>query len=240
MRRETVMSERVIGILGGMGPEATADLFREIVRLTPAKKDQDHVPVLIYSNPKIPERTAAILGEGEDAFPLLTHSARVLKQAGAGILAIPCNTAHYYVPALEREVGIPVLNMIVETLRDLNARLPEARAVGLLASLGTVRSRIYDCVFQKNGVDVVVPETADQELVSAAIYKVKAGTQDEKTRQSLESVGAKLISLGVQAVILGCTEIPLAFNESSVGYPCLNPTRSLAQAAVDWALGRRD
>ena len=116
------MPDRIIGILGGMGPEATVDLFREITRLTPAEKDQDHVPVLVYSNSKIPDRTTAMLEGGEDPMPALIESARVLERAGAGVLVIPCNTAHYYLPELQKKVGIPILNMIVETLREFVKR----------------------------------------------------------------------------------------------------------------------
>ncbi len=234
------MPDRIIGILGGMGPEATADLFREIVRLTPAKKDQDHIPVLIYSNSHIPDRTEAMLGRGENPLPQLIHSARVLEGAGAGILAMPCNTAHYFLPELERAVSVPFLNMLFETLQDLQSRLPGARRVGLLASAGTVRCEIFHSVFHTRGIQVLVPATGDQEVVSRAIYRVKAGDCSQNTRNAFASAGEKLIALGAEAIILGCTEIPLVLGEEAVSYPCLHPTVALAQAAVDWALGKRN
>lgn len=234
------MPDRIIGILGGMGPEATADFFREIVRLTPARKDQDHIPVLIYSNSHIPDRTEAILGKGENPLPHLIHSARVLEGAGAGILAMPCNTAHYFLPELEKAVSIPFLDMLFETLGDLQSRLPAVRRVGLLASAGTVRCEIFHRVFQTRGVQVLVPATGDQEVVSRAIYRVKAGDCSQNTRSAFASAGEKLVALGAEAIILGCTEIPLVLREKDVSCPCLNPTVALAQAAVDWALGKRN
>src|SRR5688572_5363438 len=232
------MSDRIIGILGGMGPEATVDLFREIVRLTPAEKDQDHVPVLIYSNSKIPDRTTHMLEGGEDPMPALIESARILERAGAGVLAIPCNTAHYYLPELQKKVGIPILNMILETLQEFVRRLPGARSAGLLAHMGTVRSRIYHAAFKERNIDILIPEDADQIRVSAAIQDVKAGRHNASTQKVFESIATKLVSAGAEAAILGCTEIPLAFDESRVNFPCLNPTAILAQAALNWAQQR--
>lgn len=234
------MPDRIIGILGGMGPAATGDLFREILRVTPAQKDQDHIPVLVYSNSKIPERTAAILQGGEDPFPYLVQTARVLERAGAGIILMPCNTAHFFLPALQKEIGIPILNMIEETLREFRRRMPSACKIGLLASLGTVRSGIYHTVFREGGVEVLVPDATEQARISAAIFDVKAANHDERTRETFESVGTQLVSSGAQAVILGCTEIPLAFDGQNAPFPYLNPTEILARAAVDWALGRRN
>jgi aspartate racemase len=234
-----MMSDRIVGILGGMGPEATADLYQEIIRATPARTDQEHIRVLIYSNPKIPDRTRAILEGGESPVAALLHSARVLENAGAGILAMPCNAAHYFLPRIESETRIPWLNMILETYRYLSSSLPRIRTVGLLAATGTVRSGIYKSVFGARGVETVAPDDACQELVHASIMQVKSGRQDENTRRALQSAGAGLVRAGAEAVILGCTEIPLAFDSAAAGYPTVNPTRVLAQAAVDWALGRR-
>jgi aspartate racemase len=234
------MADRVIGVLGGIGPEATADFYREILRLTPARADQDHIPVLIYSNPKIPDRTKAILDGGEDPLPYLIQSARILESGGAGIVTIPCNTAHYFLPALQSHIKIPILNMLDETLRGLLLRLPTARAVGVLATTGTIRSEIYSSTFSRAGVRIITPRETDQEKIHSAILSVKASTYDQRTRDIFQSIGGSLVKGGAEAVILGCTEIPLAFDQEAVSYPCLNPTRFLAQAAVDWALRKRE
>lgn len=233
------MPDRIIGIIGGMGPEATADFFREIIRLTPAQKDQDHIPVMIYSNPRIPERTQAILQGGEDPTPYLIESAQILAKAGAGILAVPCNTAHYFLPQVRPKVDIPILDMIEETYLCTRARIGNAGAVGLLATTGTIRSGVYRALFARHGVDVLVPAQADQERIQQAIRSIKADSYDRARQDTFERIGATLVEAGAQAVILGCTEIPLAFNMERVGYPVVNATRVLAQAAVDWALGKR-
>ncbi len=232
--------DRVIGILGGMGPEATVDLYRHIIDLTPANRDQEHIRALIYSNPKIPDRTLAILGGGEDPLPHLIRAAKLLEDAGAEVLAIPCNAAHYFLPRLRQQLRVPVLDMIGETFSFFRARFPESRAVGLLGASGTVRSGVYENSFRPAGVAVLVPDERNQQRVQDGISSIKAGTHDSNTRDMFQSIGCGLVKAGAQAVILGCTEIPLAFDSSAVDYPTLNPTRILAQAAVDWALGRRD
>jgi aspartate racemase len=233
------MGKRMIGILGGMGPEATADLYLEIIRLTPATKDQDHLPVLIYSNPQVPDRTRAILEKGEDPLPHLVETARVLERGGAGILAIPCNAAHYFLPQVQEQVKTKILNMLEETVETFRAHLPEGRTVGLLATTGTVRGGIYRSVFGRRNIEVLTPETEDQDRVHSGIQEVKAGAHNRATQEMFHSVGASLVKAGAQAVILGCTEVPLSFDPKAVDYLVLNPTRILAQAAVDWALGKR-
>jgi aspartate racemase len=231
--------KRMVGIIGGMGPEATVDFYREMIRLTPAQSDQEHIPVLIYSNPQVPERTKAILEGGEDPLPSLQETARLLERAGAGILAMPCNTAHYYFPSLQAGVNTPILHMIEETLRAFRGHFPEGQAAGLLATSGTIRSGIYQKVFAREGVRILEPDAADLSLIMGGIRQIKAGTHNRDTAIMFEGIGSKLIRAGALAVILGCTEIPLAFDEQRVSYRTLNATRILAQAAVDWALGKR-
>ena len=221
-----------------MGPEATVDFYREIIRLTPACRDQDHIPVLIYSNTRIPDRTAAILDGGEDPLPHLVASAMVLESAGAGIIAIPCNTAHFYVERLRREITIPVLHMIEETLLDLQIRHPDVHAVGLLATAGSIRTRIYQTAFEPAGFTLIVPPESDQDRITAAIRDIKAGRNRDQARKTVEDVCADLVEEGAEAVILGCTELPLVFELQLPLCPVLNPTRILAQAAVSWARGR--
>ena len=131
--KDSKMPDRLIGILGGMGPEATLDLYRYILALTPATKDQDHIRVLIYSNPKVPDRTKAIAEEGENPVDSLIESAMLLERAGAGIIAMPCNAAHYYLPDMKKKVGIPILDMIAETRKKLKRQLPSAKIVGVMS-----------------------------------------------------------------------------------------------------------
>jgi aspartate racemase len=228
--------DRVIGILGGMGPEATLDLFRHITKLTPATKDQDHIRILIYSNPKIPDRTEAITGGGENPLPKLIESARILERGGAGIIAISCNAAHYYFPGIQEHIGIPIKNMIEETCRAIRMHLSKARSVGLLAATGTVHSGVYEKVLSEAGIETLIPSISDQRRIQEAIAQVKSAVHDLSTQRTFESIGMQLEKSGAEALILGCTEIPLVFNPEAVNCPTFNPTKILAQAVLDWAL----
>ena len=230
--------DRMIGILGGMGPEATLDLYDRIIRLVPARKDQDHPRVLIYSNPKIPDRTLAILVEGPSPLEALVESARVLERAGAGIIAIPCNASHHFLPEIAPRIGIPILDMIGETCRRVVKRRPPLKRVGLLAASGTVLGRVYHRTLESAGLRVLVPGAPGQERLHRAIMQVKAGAHDASTREIFHRAGRSLVRRGAQAVILGCTEIPLAFDPEAAGYPTFDATEILAEAAVDWALGK--
>jgi len=226
----------MIGILGGMGPEATLDLYRYIIELTPVTRDQDHIRVLIYSNPKIPDRTKAIAEGGESPLPHLIDSARLLESSGAGIIAMPCNAAHHFLPEIRKKIKIPFLDMIHETCRKLRIQLPDAKTVGLIASIGTVRSGVYSKSLLKAGIDILMPSNGEQERIQAAINQVKTGKHDRSTQKTFHSIGQRLVSSGAEAIILGCTEIPLAFDPDEVKYISLNSTKILAEAAVDWAL----
>jgi len=226
----------VIGILGGMGPEATLDFYRHIIELTPAEKDQDHIKVLIYSNPKIPDRTEAICGGVESPLPQLQKAVAFLEKAGAGIIAMPCNTAHHYLAEMQSQTHIPILDMIEKTVCVLREELRDVKVVGILAMDGTLRSGVYHKAIEPLGIQILLPENAEQRRVQIAIARVKAGKCDSETREMFESSAIQLIEAGAQAIILGCTEIPLAFDSDAVDCLCLNPTRILAQSVVNWAL----
>ena len=229
----TIRMRQMIGILGGMGPEATLDLYRHIINLTPASRDQDHLRVLIYSNPKIPDRTMAIADGGESPLDALVESARLLESAGASIIAMPCNASHHYLGRLRAAVGIPVLDMIEETCGALRKRYPEVRTAGLLASNGALQSRLYHRALEAKGIAVLLPDKPDQSFVQSAIAEVKAGKHTEETREKLLAAGTRLIQAGAQAIILGCTEIPLIFDSGAFPHYSLNSTMILAEAAVN-------
>jgi len=229
------MPEKIIGILGGMGPEATTDLFYKIIKLTPAEKDQDHLRVIIDNNPKIPDRTAAILGKGEDPLPALRETARNLEKAGADFIIIPCNTAHYFLPSIQESVKIPLLNIIEETAKETQKKIPSIKKVGLLASIGTYKTEIYSQHFKKFNIEVISPEEKDKEKVMKIIYAVKAGNLSEEIKKNIISIAQKLIDKGAEAVIAGCTEIPLILKEGDVSVPIIDPTQALAEAAIQKA-----
>ena len=226
------MPEKIIGILGGMGPEATIDLFYKIIKFTPAEKDQDHLRIIIDNNPKIPDRTAAILGKGEDPLPALQETAKNLEKAGADFIIIPCNTAHYFLPLIQESVKIPVLNMIEETAKETRKKISPIQKVGLLASIGTYKTEIYHQQFKKFNIEVISPEEKDKEEVMKAIYAVKAGNLSEGIKKNILKIAQKLIDKGAEAIIAGCTEIPLILKEGDVSVPLIDPTQVLAKIAI--------
>ena len=236
------MAEKIIGILGGMGPEATIDLFTKIVKGTKAKKDQDHLRILIDNNPKIPNRTLAIQGKGPSPLPLLIKSARALEEAGADFIAIPCVTAHHFHDPLQERIKIPILHIVEETARYVQTRLKRVRKIGLLATSGTLRSGLFQKAFAHSQIDLILPEQDVQRAqVMAAIFGkggIKTLGPSEKSRRLILDASRKLIRQGAQAVIAGCTEVPLVLRDGDLPVPVIDPVAILASAAIEKALGK--
>ncbi|MEM3542446.1 MAG: amino acid racemase [Candidatus Methanomethylicia archaeon] len=227
---------KVIGILGGLGPEATAELFIRIIKATPAKRDQDHIPIIIFNNPKIPDRTAAILYGGESPLIELIKTAQRLERAGADFIIMPCNTAHYYYDELKSSVKIPFLNMIELTAEYVAKVYPNVKFVGLLATTGTVKTGLYQKFFEKYGFKIIVPSDEDQRIVMSGIYDgVKAGNLD-LGRKLLLDIANKLIDRGSELMILGCTEVSVVIKSGDLRVPVVDPLQILAEEAVKFAL----
>ncbi len=229
--------KKVIGILGGMGPAATADFYQKILRATPAKGDQDHLKALIYSNPHVPDRTAAIQGRGPDPVPALVASAEVLVKAGVDFIVIPCITAHHFYDRLQQAVSVPILHIIGETATALTAERPDIRRLGLLATSGTLKGRLFESYFEPRGLAVLTPDPEVQsDLVMQAIYAVKAGETSHGPRRLIREAAEHLLARGAEAVCAGCTEVPLILQDGDLSVPVVDPTWILAQAAVRFAL----
>jgi aspartate racemase len=223
----------IIGILGGMGPAATADFYTKLVSMTSGRRDQDHLRTVIWSDPTVPDRTEALLGRGPDPTPWLLHGSRVLREAGATLIAIPCNTAHAFVPRIAGHVGLPIAHMIDEVAQHLARLRPPVRTVGLLATTGTVRAGLYDEWLARVGIDLVLPDDTSQEReVMAAIRAVKAGERGSAASAPLSSAAQRLADRGAQAIVAGCTEIPLGLAPEAVPVPLVDPAVVLARVLV--------
>jgi aspartate racemase len=232
------MKEGIIGILGGMGPEATADLFHKIIKNTEAARDQDHLRVLIDSNPKVPDRTPAMIGTGESPLPMMIETAKNLERAGAGFIVIPCVSAHYFIEGLREAIAIPVISIIEEVANEMERRLPGIKRTGLIATTGTVRAGLFQDRLRQIGVEVLVPSSDDQEdLVMSAIYGIKAGFTSPENRGKILKASKALIEKGAQAIIGGCTEIPLVIQGGDTGIPFFDCLDILARAAIRRAKG---
>lgn len=179
--KATKMVRRTIGILGGMGPLATAEFYRRIVLRTPARYDQEHLHVVIDADPAVPDRTTALLGQGPDPTPHLVAAARRLEAAGVDFLVVPCNTAHAFLPNVQAAIAVPILDMIDEVAAEVARRCPPETPVGLLATAGTIASRLYERGLSRDQLHPVVPDNDRQQLLTAAIGRVKRGLLDERT-----------------------------------------------------------
>jgi len=224
-----------IGVLGGMGPAATVDFYRRIVAVTAARKDQDHIHVLIDGNPCVPDRTGFLMGQTDDPTPMLVRMAHVLEQARADLLVIACNTANIFAPHIEASVSIPVFHWADEVAARLRALQPDIARVGLLATTGTITHGLYLQAFQRYGVNVIIPQPAIQQQVMGTIYDssgIKAGGNDiVALQQTIEYAGRHLQDLGAQAVLLACTELSLLF--ASCVPACPIPAFDAAQLAAE-------
>lgn len=230
------MSRKVIGILGGMGPAATVDLFGKITAATVAASDQEHLHVIIDSNTNIPDRTAALLHGGESPVPELTASARRLAAAGAELIVMACNTAHGFYDEVSRAAGVPVLHMIRLTAQELHAH--GIKRAGLLATDGTVETGLYDKALADSGIELLKPSKSGQAAVMELIYGgMKSGRRDFDPGEFCR-VCEELLYRGAETLILGCTELPPAFEHYALSYPHLDPTLVLAHAAVNAACGK--
>jgi len=228
---------KTIGILGGMGPLATVEIFRKLVTMTDAGCDNEHIPVIIDNNTQIPDRTSHILGRGESPLFELVKSAVRLQDAGADVIIIACNTAHYYYDELVRHVKIPIINMIEETAKEILKSRPGTKRFGLIATEGTIRAGVYKKVFDSFGLELIQPDQKYEQHIMDVIYGIKSGLKDMDP-ENLKNVLKELKKQGAEAFILGCTEIPIAFNMFGIKEDYVDSSEVLVRRAIEFA-GKR-
>ncbi len=229
------MQDRLLGVLGGMGPLASAQFMLRLTLLTPAERDQDHIPTVLWSDPRVPDRSAARLAGGEDPLPALLRGIRGLEAAGCGAIAIPCNTAHGWFDAMQAATRLPILH-IVDAAADALATLGITGKVGVMGTAGTLAMGLYQQRLGARGLECLLPDEATmQRLVSPAIALVK-GNRVAEAYAPLAEAAASLMQRGARAVVLGCTEIPLGISAGpALPFPVVDTIDTLAQAAIAWA-----
>lgn len=236
----------IIGVLGGMGPLATVDFMQKMLQATPVRHDQEHMPVLVSSLPQIPDRTRAYRGEGPSPVQAMLDSGRRLVAGGAGLVVVPCNTAHLWFDELQGGLGLPMLHIVDAALAEVQAQAPRGGRgdirVGLLGTDATLASGLY---VNRGGAGGgarrhwVQPTAVEMvEDVMRGIGHVKAGDLAQG-RAHLRSAADALVRRGAEVLVLACTEIPPALAGVELGVPVVDATAALARAAVAWSRGQR-
>ncbi len=232
--------ERILGVLGGMGPLATVDFLSKIIQSTPANSDQDHIPIIAASLPQIPDRTDAILLSGESPLDAMTVGIRRLEVSGAGAIAIPCNTAHHWYEPLQRSTKLPILHIADSVVAHMKASgIEPGCRVGILASSGTLKVGIYETRLQAAGLAYVEPEAKIQEtLIMSGIWDIKTGDLQRGAKKIISAM-EYLQDCGAKKIILACSEVPVGIDFANYTSPALiDATDVLAMACVNWAKGR--
>jgi aspartate racemase len=232
------MSDRVLGVLGGMGPLASAHFMTRLTLLTPAQHDQDHIPAILWSDPRVPDRNAARLGIGPDPLPALVRGLNGLQAAGCGAIAIPCNTAHGWIDGMRAATPLPILHIIDAAAADLRRQGIDHGTIGVLGTAATLAMRLYQDRLGQQGWPTIEPTAAEMaEYVTPAIASVKANRVAEAYAPLAEIV-TRLHQRGARAVVLGCTEIPLGIQAGpweTLAIPLVDTIDALARMSIAWA-----
>jgi len=225
--------EKTVGIIGGMGPEATVEFMRRVIAATPARDDRDHLHMLVDNNPKIPSRIAAIIeGTGEDPAPVLCEMAKGLEAQGADFLVMPCNTAHYYLTQIARCVNIPLLNMVDLSVKALLAAEAKPRRIGMLASPAVRRVGLYGRQLEQAGLQTIFPGQQDEALILAIIKAVKAGQLRDEHRKDYARIATSLSEGGAEALLIACTELSIMGPPAGITRPAFDTLDILVEATI--------
>ena len=215
--------ENVIGIIGGMGPEAGCHLHQKIIQYTSVQKDQDHLEIILHTNSKVPDRTLAILNKGENPVKEINRSINLLEKAGVNIIVIACVTAHYFADKFIFKSKTKFINIVEISAAYVAKNHPEIKRVGMLATSGTVKSGFIPKLFYSCGIEIVTPNESDQsDLVMSAIYGndgIKKGIKSEIPKKKLMTMVKKLKEKNCQGILAACTEVPLVLNQFDMDIP---------------------
>ncbi len=226
------MSQKTVGVIGGLGPMATVTFMNSVLRLTPADSDRDHLHMIVDCNPKVPDVNASVLNIGPSAVAGLVEGARRLENAGAGFIVMVCNAAHVYEPELRRSISIPFVSMIEETMVKISSEFPRFENIGLLATNGCLQSDLYQKQLVGRGLRPVLQTADELARLMRVLTRIRSGNLGEEQRNDILALIDALVARGAQTVILGCTEIALVDPVSGSDTPLIDPCATLAEATV--------
>jgi aspartate racemase len=220
--------KKKVGIIGGMGPEATLNFFRKIIEFTDAKSDQEHVNMIIDNNTNIQDRSVFILKGEPSPKEELIGTAKKLQNYGAEIIAMPCNTAHFFYEDIKSSIDIPIINMIEETANHI-LKEKKNKEIILLSTEGTYKSKIYEKVFKRKDLDLIIPSKNHQKKIMDLIYKVK---KNEKIDNTKANEILKQMKVYDEVFLLGCTELPIIFQNQNINEEYIDTVEILAKEVV--------
>ncbi len=223
---------KTVGVIGGLGPAATHDFFGRLLARTEARRDQDHLRILIDNNPHIPDRNAALSGEGPSPGPALTNAARGLQAAGADLIVMACNAAHAWESEIRAAITIPFLSMIEETVGAVRGLHPSHEHVGVLAADACMKAELYQSALARAGLRAHTLAPTDQAAFMNLIYRIKAGDMAADVTSHMRDLARRLIADGATAIIAGCTEVPLVLSPGDVETPLVSSTEALVERTV--------
>lgn len=228
------MEEKVVGIIGGMGPEATIDLMARVVKATPAMDDGDHIHLVVDNDPKVPSRIKALIEKtGESPLVHLQEMAKKLADWGVNFLAMPCNTAHHYYNDIQKSVQIPILNMIDLSVQHITTQNIGIKTVGILASAAVINLKIYEKCFSKSGIQTLYPEKSIQDNIMQVIRMIKSGKYSKEEIDKIQHAVDYLIQKKhVEAILIACTELSIIAHEIHTSIRCYDSAQILAEAIV--------
>ncbi|MGZ8364349.1 MAG: cysteate racemase [Caulobacteraceae bacterium] len=218
------MTRKVLGVLGGMGPAATVDFLAKLQAATPAKADEDHIRVIADINPRVPNRH----NDAENAGRELARMAVALREAGAEVIAMPCNSAHAHAATIRAASGLPFIDILDEAIAA--ARATGAVRIGVLAT--PVALGLYKARLEAAGLEAMLPDADAEAAFMAVIYRIKAGDLGPQSKAAMKRLAHPLIAAGAQALIAGCTEVPLVLHPGDVDVPLIDSSQTLAERCV--------
>lgn len=231
----SLKQDQTVGVIGGLGPKATLDFYAKLIEKTNAASDQDHLQVIINSNPKVPNRQYSLAGTGPSCAPHLIDSANSLKRAGADFLVMVCNTAHAYEDEIRQATQLPFISIVESSVQACLDKNPNIQRVGLLAANGCLDANLYQKSFEKYGIECVTPNQFDQAKLMKLIFRIKANDQDLSIALEMEHLAQSLIDQGAEIILGACTEVPLVLQEQYISAPLISSTDALVDAVVNYA-----
>jgi len=234
----SAQNRRTVGVMGGMGPDATVDFMSKVIAMTDSGRDQDHVHMIVDQDPTVPNRQAAISSGKDDVSPRLAAMALRLENAGADFLVMVCNTAHVFLGGVREATNIPFISIIDESVAEIERLCAGAKTVGIMATDGCIDTNIYQDAVVASGRTPLVPAEAELRQLMDLIHAIKAGDQGNEVAKGMEAVARALVDRGADVIIAGCTEIPIVFQGNGFAVPVIASTNVLAKRTRSLAMGQ--